>query len=98
MAAKLTIGFLGAGKMATALAQGFIRAGIVTAEEIIASDLSAPARASFTEQTGARSTESNCEVTRFAQAIILAVKPDQIATVVAEIGEEFTDKQLLMSI
>jgi len=29
MAAKLTIGFLGAGKMATALAKGFLRAGLV---------------------------------------------------------------------
>ena len=38
MATKLTIGFLGAGKMATALARGFIRAELVVPKEIIASD------------------------------------------------------------
>ena len=39
MATKLTIGFLGAGKIATALARGFIRAEIVFPREIIASDV-----------------------------------------------------------
>ena len=39
MASKLTIGFLGAGKMATALAKGFIRAGLVTADDVLASDV-----------------------------------------------------------
>jgi len=31
MSAEITIGFLGAGKMATALARGFVRAGLVAA-------------------------------------------------------------------
>ena len=44
MATPLTIGFLGAGKMATALARGFIRAGIVFPKEIIAGDVSEAAR------------------------------------------------------
>jgi len=39
MATQLKIGFLGAGKMATALAKGFIRAEIVFPKEIIAGDL-----------------------------------------------------------
>ena len=47
MASGLTIGFLGAGKMATALAKGFIRAGLVSPAEIIASDFSESAAASF---------------------------------------------------
>ena len=47
MSAKLTLGFLGAGKMATALAKGFIRAQLVTAKQVMASDPSETARASF---------------------------------------------------
>jgi len=47
MSAELTIGFLGAGKMATALARGFVRAGLFTAGKVIASDPSEGARASF---------------------------------------------------
>ena len=62
MSSKLTIGFLGAGKMATALAKGFIRAKLVARREIIASDPSEAARAAFAGSTGAKTTASNAEV------------------------------------
>ena len=39
MSAKLKLGFLGAGKMATALAKGFVNAKLLTPELILASDL-----------------------------------------------------------
>ena len=61
MATPLTIGFLGAGKMATALARGFIRAEIVFPKEIIASDLSEAARAAFTDKTGAQTIFPACQ-------------------------------------
>src|SRR5262245_19983486 len=38
MSANLSIGFLGAGRMATALAKGFIRAGLVDGKRVMASD------------------------------------------------------------
>ncbi len=98
MAAKLTIGFLGAGKMATALARGFIRSGMVTAKEVRASDVSRAALDSFVKKTGAKAERSNLELTRFAQVLILAVKPDQVAGVLSEIREDFIPKQLLISI
>src|SRR6185369_14637393 len=53
---------------------------------------------SFTQQTGARTTDSNREVARFAQSLILAVKPDQVAGVLAEIREDFKPKHILISI
>ena len=86
MASKLTIGFLGAGKMATALAGGFIRAGLVSAKQVIASDVSEAARASFANEVGAKTTACNVEVVKFAGAVFLAVKPVQVAEVLAEIG------------
>jgi len=98
MAAKLTIGFLGAGKMATALANGFVRAGILKAEGIIASDISRAARDAFAQQTGGQTTDSNREVARFAQTLILAVKPDQVPAVLAEIREDFKPNHTLISI
>ena len=49
MSETLTIGFLGAGKMGTALARGFIRAGLVNAGNIIASDPVEAARAALLE-------------------------------------------------
>ena len=49
MAANSKIGFLGAGKMASALAKGFVASKIVSAKQIIASDVMEPARAEKTD-------------------------------------------------
>jgi pyrroline-5-carboxylate reductase len=98
MSAKLTIGFLGAGKMATALARGFVRAGLVTAGQVFASDPSETARAAFAKEVGAKTTASNPKVAKFADLLLLAVKPDQVAGVLAEVRDHFTGKHCLISI
>ena len=98
MAAKLTIGFLGAGKMATALARGFVHAEIIFPRELIASDPYETARRHFASEVGARVTADNAEATAFASVLILATKPDQVAGVLAEIKPHFTDQHLLISI
>jgi len=98
MSAKLTIGFLGAGKMATALAKGFVRAGLVTAKQVNASDPSAAARASFAKEVGAKTTRSNPAVAESADVLVLAVKPDQVSGVLADIREHLTARHLLISI
>src|SRR3954452_13294675 len=43
----IRIGFMGAGRMATALARGLVRADIVPAHSVLASDPSADARRAF---------------------------------------------------
>jgi pyrroline-5-carboxylate reductase len=98
MASKLTIGFLGAGKMASALAKGFVKAGLVASEQIIAGDVSEAASASFGKEVGAKTTAFNPDVARFAEVLILAVKPHQVAGLLSEIREHFTEKHLLLSI
>src|SRR6186713_3373940 len=98
MAVKLTIGFLGAGKMATALAKGFVAAGLTTAKQIIASDPVDAARKYFSKETGAKTTNSNLEVVRFADVLVLAVKPGNVAELLQEIRGSFTEKHLLISI
>src|SRR5580765_7130518 len=95
---NLTIGFLGAGKMASALASGFVRAGITAKENIIASDVSALARSAFSETVGAKSTERNSEIASFASVLIVAVKPDQVSGVLREIAPQLKHHHLIVSI
>jgi pyrroline-5-carboxylate reductase len=98
MAAKLTIGFLGAGKMATALARGFVRAGLTTPNRVLASDPIASARTAFAHETKAKLLASNRQVVPAARVIVLSVKPDQVAAVLAEVRDLFTREHLLISI
>jgi pyrroline-5-carboxylate reductase len=98
MSSQLKIGFLGAGKMATALAKGFIKAGIARAEDITASDLMEGARASFGKEVGCTTSAWNPEVLKFANVLILAVKPDQVNDLLTEVRGEFTPNHLLISI
>lgn len=99
MAAEtLRIGFLGAGKMATALAQGWIRAGICPASQVLASDVYPAAREAFTRETGAATAESNARVAQASDVLILAVKPQQIPALLEEIKGELAKKPLVISI
>jgi pyrroline-5-carboxylate reductase len=98
MASKLTIGFLGAGKMATALAKGFVQARLVTPQHLIASDVNESAAAAFVKEVGAKTTAFNPDVARFAEVLILAVKPDQVDALLSEIRDHFSEKHLLISI
>ena len=98
MALDLNIGFIGAGKMASALARGFVRASLCMPENILASDVLETSRESFTKDTGARTVAFNPDVVRFARVIFLAVKPGQISEILSEIVTYLTDQHLIISI
>ena len=97
MSLRLKIGFLGAGKMATALARGFIQSKIITARQVTASDVFEPARAAFAKEVG-RASGSNADVVKSSNVLILAVKPHQVVDVLQEIRGQFTSDHLLISI
>ena len=90
-----TIGFLGAGKMATALAQGLIASGFTTAESVIASDVDASSREKFTAATGAKTVTKNQDVIRHSQTVILAVKPSQLSDLALEIAAATSEKPVV---
>ena len=98
MSAELTIGFLGAGKMAAALAKGFIKGGLVAPGQILAGDPSEAARTAFARETGAGTAESNVAVVKFAGVIVLAVKPGCVKDLLAEVGPHITPERLVISI
>jgi pyrroline-5-carboxylate reductase len=98
MAANLTVGFLGAGKMASALAAGLARAGLAGTDAILASDVSAQARGAFAEAVAARTTAMNRDVVEFGSVIFVAVKPDQVAAILREVAPAIDERHLIISI
>lgn len=93
-----SIGFLGAGKMATALAQGLIAAGFAMKEQVFASDVSGAARDAFTATTGAAAVADNHAIVSQCQTVVLAVKPQAIPTVLEGLKSAWTPDHLLISI
>jgi pyrroline-5-carboxylate reductase len=96
--AESRIGFLGAGRMATALARGWLAAGLVTAERVVASDPFPQARQAFQAETRLRAIESNREVVAASDLLILAVKPQSMPALLAEIRAVVSRGHLLVSI
>jgi len=92
------VGFLGAGRMATALAKGWLRGGLVAPEHVTAGDPLASARQTFEAETGLRCAENNREVVLRSDVLVLAVKPQSMSTLLAEIRPVLTAEHLILSI
>ncbi len=91
-------GFLGAGRMATALAQGLIRGGMVPPEHLLASDPVSAAREAFSAATGAEVLDNNLRLVERAQVVVLAVKPQQWEAAVGPLRAVLTPGHLVVSI
>ncbi len=92
------IGFIGAGQMATALGQGFVKGELVPADHLCASDPAEAALTRFSQATGASTFTDNMAVLRQSDVVFLAVKPQQMTAVVAEIATELRADQIVVSI
>ncbi|XP_014227817.1 pyrroline-5-carboxylate reductase 3 [Trichogramma pretiosum] len=96
----LKIGFLGGGKMAQALAKGFIKSGLTKGELVLAScaqgdDLSVKGF----EELQSKTTFSNSRVAEHGDVLVLAVKPQVVSQVLPQIENSIKGtKKVLMSI
>ena len=94
-----TIGFIGAGQMARALAKGFVAANLLKANQIRASDAFPQAAAAFAKAVdGTTTLESNTQLVQSSDTIFLAVKPQNMASVLAEIRPAVSPEKLIISI
>lgn len=89
---------IGAGQMAAALGQGLVRAGLVSESQIRAADPSPDARDRFAQATGAQTTADNLQVAAGSEVLLLAVKPQQIPQVTAELAGKIDERCLVVSI
>jgi pyrroline-5-carboxylate reductase len=94
----LRVGFLGAGKMATALARGWLTARLVSADHVLAGDPVSEVRHTFTNQTGIGTTSDNREVVTQSELLVVAVKPQNMPALLAELRPVIKEHHLIVSI
>jgi pyrroline-5-carboxylate reductase len=94
-----SIGFVGAGRMASALARGFVKSGLVTEAAICASDPSAEARRNFSDNLPAATVvEDNGLLLQQSAIVFLAVKPQSLPHVMGGMQAEIEGDTLFVSI
>ncbi len=94
-----TIGFVGAGQMARALAQGFVRGGLLAEKQIAAADAAPAALDEFARLLpGAKKCPGNAELAKQCDVIVLAVKPQQAKAAMSELRGAMSAEKLVISI
>ncbi|HEV3204679.1 MAG TPA: pyrroline-5-carboxylate reductase [Gemmataceae bacterium] len=92
------VGFLGAGKMATALAKGWISAGFLSPNQILAGDPMPQSRHEFAAETKGRVTADNREVVSGSDVLVLAVKPQTMPALLNDIQPVVASRHLVISV
>ncbi len=93
-----SVGFLGAGQMATALAKAWTAAGLLDLQRSLAGEPIPAARQVFTAATGLRAVPTNAEVVQGCQVVVVAVKPQVLAAALSEVRGYLTADHLVVSI
>ncbi|KAM9002777.1 pyrroline-5-carboxylate reductase 2 isoform 2-T2 [Sarcophilus harrisii] len=94
----MSVGFIGAGQLAFALARGFTAAGILASHKIMAStpDMDLPT-VSALRKMGVKLTHHNKETVQHSDVLFLAVKPHIIPFILDEIGSDIKDRHIVVS-
>lgn len=92
------ITFLGGGNMAEAILSGMLTGDLVLANNLVVADISAERRAWLQTEYGIDVTSDNAAAIGGADIVVLAVKPQQAAAVLAGVRDAFSDQQVLVSI
>ena len=95
---KAKIGVIGAGKIGSAIVRGMIKAGLVTKDQVMASDVSDTLREAIAKELDIKVTPDNGKLCDFADVVILAVKPQIVDPVAKEIAKTLGKSKLLISV
>ncbi|HHX78062.1 MAG TPA: NAD(P)-binding domain-containing protein, partial [Firmicutes bacterium] len=92
------LGFVGCGAMGSALIKGILDSKVFQAENIICWDTDAQKLAALKKQYNVALATHSLQVPEFADTVFLAVKPDDVPRVLAELNEKITGRHLIVSI
>ncbi len=94
-----TLGFVGAGRMATALGRGCASSGLLDGDRILTTDPSEVAIRSFADQVpNSRAAADNRQLLAESDIIVLAVKPQVMPDVLAELAPHCDGRHLFISV
>jgi len=93
----LKVGFLGWGAMAQAVSLGIVRKGLTDPSKIACCDV-VPEVLELAKAEGLQAMRSNAEVVEWADIVVVAVKPQVVDPVVAEISRVWKRNKMLVSI
>ncbi len=96
--ARYRLGVIGVGMMGGALVRGALQARVLKSFEVIAFDADAERLQQVCDETGIAAASDNVEVVQSSKAILVAVKPQIAAEVLAPLRKLWTRTHLLISI
>lgn len=92
------IGFIGSGKMASAIIKGLIKTGFAKPEELIATQAEEDGVEAKSKELGIKITLDNKFLAKNSEIILIATKPNQVTDVLEEIKPFIKEEQLIASI
>lgn len=94
----MKLGFIGCGNMANAMMGGIVKNGVCAPADILMSDPTVEKLEKAKAAYGVQTTQENTAAVQFADVVVLAVKPQFYAEVIAEIKELVRPEQLIITI
>jgi len=92
------IAIIGGGRLGESLLRGLLSSGWRTEDDLVVTSRREERRAELGERYGVSSNESNAEAVADARLIVLAVKPQDVDTVLAEISPAVTREHTILSV
>jgi len=92
------ISFIGGGNMGEAMLSAVLDKGLSSREAVVVSDISESHRENLAQKYGVTVTDDNRQTVSQGEVVVLAIKPQQLAEVMAEISGVFQPAQLVLSI
>lgn len=94
----MTVGFIGLGNMAKAMIGGILAKGLMGPNEIIGTAATEETRLKVSNKYGIQTRTSNEAVAKESDIIILAVKPQYLKVVIADIMDSVDENKVIVSI
>ena len=91
----MTFGFIGSGKMASALVRGAVQSGAIPADHIVVSDYVQAAAEQLATAAGVRAVAGNGDLCAAADVIVLCVKPGDALNALRALESALTGKLVI---